>query len=75
MRDRTIELPPEHIFPAEEWLIVESKLSEAYYERCETVFALSNGYLGVRGTFDEGRPAHSPGVFARAQPVLATVCR
>ncbi len=63
MRDRNIELPPEHIFPAEEWRISESRLSESYYERCETVFALSNGYLGVRGTFDEGRPAHSPGVF------------
>jgi alpha,alpha-trehalose phosphorylase len=63
VRDRTIVLPPEHIFPTEEWLIVESRLSALYYERCETVFALSNGYLGVRGAFDEGRPAHSPGVF------------
>ena len=27
------------------------------------MFALSNGYVGVRGTFDEGRPALSPGVF------------
>ena len=27
------------------------------------MFALSNGYFGVRGTFDEGMPAHSPGVF------------
>ena len=29
----------------------------------ETVFALSNGYVGVRGTFDEGRPARAPGAF------------
>ena len=27
------------------------------------MFALSNGYLGVRGTFEEGRPAWSPGTF------------
>jgi alpha,alpha-trehalose phosphorylase len=27
------------------------------------MFALSNGYLGVRGTFDEGRPALAPGVY------------
>ena len=60
---RTIALPPEHVFPVDEWRIVESRFSEAYYARCETVFALSNGYVGVRGAFDEGRPAHSPGVF------------
>jgi alpha,alpha-trehalose phosphorylase len=56
-------MPPEHVFPTDEWRLVESRFSEAYYGRCETVFALSNGYLGVRGAFDEGRPAHSPGVF------------
>jgi alpha,alpha-trehalose phosphorylase len=60
---RTLVLPPEHVFPTDEWRIVESRFSDAYYERCETVFALSNGYMGVRGVFDEGRPAHSPGVF------------
>jgi alpha,alpha-trehalose phosphorylase len=27
----------------------------------ESVFALGNGYLGVRGTPDEGTPAHEPG--------------
>jgi alpha,alpha-trehalose phosphorylase len=63
VRKRTIVLPPEHVFPTHEWRIVESRFSESYYERGETIFALSNGYLGVRGVFDEGRPAHSPGVF------------
>jgi alpha,alpha-trehalose phosphorylase len=56
-------MPPEHVFPTDEWRIVESRFSESYYAQCETVFALSNGYLGVRGAFDEGRPARSPGVF------------
>jgi alpha,alpha-trehalose phosphorylase len=27
------------------------------------MFALSNGYVGVRGAVDEGRPSRSPGVF------------
>jgi alpha,alpha-trehalose phosphorylase len=60
---RELVLPPEHVFPTDEWRIVESHFSESYCERCETVFALSNGYVGVRGAFDEGRPAQSPGVF------------
>ena len=34
-----------------------------YSGAAETVFALSNGYVGVRGTFDEGRPALAPGTF------------
>ena len=60
---RSPVLPPEHLFPTDEWRIVEARFSESYYVQCETVFALSNGYIGVRGTFDEGRPANSPGVF------------
>ena len=63
MRNRTLVLPPEHLFPPDEWRIVEARFSEAYHQQCETVFALSNGYVGVRGTADEGRPAHEPGVF------------
>jgi trehalose/maltose hydrolase-like predicted phosphorylase len=35
----------------------------SFSQRAETVFALSNRYLGVRGTLDEGRPAHAPGTF------------
>ena len=63
MRQRPLEVPPEHLFPTDEWRIVESRYSERYAERTETAFSLSNGYLGIRGTFDEGRPAHTPGTF------------
>ena len=63
MLKRTLVLPPEHVFPTDEWRIVEARFSESYSKQCETAFALSNGYVGVRGAFDEGRPAHSPGVF------------
>ncbi len=63
MLKRTLTLPPEHLFPTDEWRIIEARHSDAYYVRCETVFALSNGYVGVRGAYDEGRPAQSPGVF------------
>ena len=29
-------------------------------EQTETIFALSNGYLGLRGSFDEGEPSYRP---------------
>ena len=54
---RKLEIPPEHLFPPDEWRIVETRRSQDYFERAETVFSLSNGYLGIRGTFDEGRPS------------------
>ncbi|MGO9972217.1 MAG: glycoside hydrolase family 65 protein [Solirubrobacteraceae bacterium] len=63
MLKRAFVLPPEHVFPTDEWRIVEARFSESYANQCETAFALSNGYFGVRGVFDEGTPAYSPGVF------------
>jgi alpha,alpha-trehalose phosphorylase len=61
VRKRELLLPPEHLYPCDEWRIVETRFSERYCSRAETVFALANGYLGLRGTFDEGRPVLSPG--------------
>nr|WP_246401385.1 glycosyl hydrolase family 65 protein [Jiangella mangrovi] len=43
--------------------MVEAHFDPRYVARTETVFALANGYLGVRGTQDEGRPVFSPGTF------------
>jgi alpha,alpha-trehalose phosphorylase len=60
---RELELPPEHLYPADEWRLVEARFPERYIARAESGFALSNGYVGLRGTMDEGRPAVSPGVF------------
>jgi alpha,alpha-trehalose phosphorylase len=63
MLNREIHHPPEHIYPPDEWRIVERRWPGEYRGRAETAFSLSNGYLGVRGTFEEGRPALSPGTF------------
>ena len=63
MKQRTITIPPEHLFPADEWRIVEGRWTPDFAARAETAMALSNGYLGVRGTPDEGRPAFAPGTF------------
>ena len=63
MLKRGYILPPEHLYPADEWRIVETRYSDDYVARAETVFSLGNGFLGVRGTFEEGRPAVSPGTY------------
>src|SRR5262245_55186178 len=40
-----------------DWLITES----GHSPRLESVFALGNGYLGLRGTPEQGAGAHDPG--------------
>ena len=60
MLKRNVTAPPEHLFPPDAWRIVEARYSERYLRRAETAFALCNGYVGVRGTFEEGRPAGRP---------------
>ena len=47
-------------YPADPWRLVERAYNPAHVEQAETLFALSNGYLGVRGSFDEGEPAAQP---------------
>ena len=63
MLKRNVTAPPEHLFPPDAWRIVEARYSERYLRRAETAFALSNGYVGVRGTFEEGRPFGTSGTF------------
>jgi alpha,alpha-trehalose phosphorylase len=63
MLKRKLEVPPEHLFPPDEWRIVETRYTERYFARAETDLSLSNGYVGIRGSFDEARPAFSPGTF------------
>ena len=63
MLKREIIRPPEHIYPPDAWRIVEVQWAPANLARAETVFALSNGYVGIRGTMEEGRPVFGPGTF------------
>jgi alpha,alpha-trehalose phosphorylase len=60
---RELRLPPEHLFPSDEWGIVECAFTRSWLGNAETVFALSNGFLGIRGTFEEGRPAIESGTY------------
>ncbi|HZD68631.1 MAG TPA: glycosyl hydrolase family 65 protein [Actinomycetes bacterium] len=63
MLKREFVLPPEHVYPPDEWRLVEARYSDDYADRAETAFSLGNGFVGVRGTFEEGHPALSPGTF------------
>jgi alpha,alpha-trehalose phosphorylase len=63
MIKRDIVLPPEHLYPPDEWHVTEARYSGEFADRAETVFSLGNGYVGIRGSFEEGRPALFPGTF------------
>ena len=60
-------LPPRELFSTDPWLVgavrYEAELAEQFVGQAETMFALSNGYLGVRGMIEEGAPVKEPGVF------------
>lgn len=44
------------IYPVEVWDITEQEFQKENNYRNETTFALSNGYIGTRGTFEEAYP-------------------
>ncbi len=54
---------PDDVYPRDPWRLVETRFDAEHLDRAETVFAQSNGYVGFRGTFEEGRPSHLPGTF------------
>lgn len=43
----------EAIYPVTEWDIIEPRFEPAHNYRNETIFALGNGFIGMRGTFEE----------------------
>ncbi len=50
-------------FPVDPWRLVEKRSSLEDVGVTETLFALGNGYLGLRGNDPEGRHAHEHGTF------------
>ena len=59
--------PPTDIFPPNPWAIEAVRyvreLVQDFTRQAETMFALSNGYLGIRGIVDEGLPVREPGTY------------
>jgi alpha,alpha-trehalose phosphorylase len=54
---------PTHRFPVDPWRLVETEYSMDDLGRTETIFAVGNGYLGMRANPEEGRDAHSHGTY------------
>jgi alpha,alpha-trehalose phosphorylase len=50
-------------FTTEAWKIHETELHLNILEQTESIFALSNGHIGLRGNFDEGEPYGLPGTY------------
>jgi alpha,alpha-trehalose phosphorylase len=55
--------PPEFVYPIEEWKMVEKCFYPRFLPQAETIFSVGNGYLGMRGNFEEGRPVFQSGTF------------
>src|SRR5690348_2484076 len=56
-------MDPARLFSVEPWAITERELRLDHLAQTESIFALSNGHIGVRGNLDEGEPHHSPGTY------------
>src|SRR5688500_5548205 len=50
-------------FGLDEWALTENAYSADDLGLTETLFAVGNGYLGLRGNVEEGRDTHSHGTF------------
>jgi len=54
---------PEPHYPVEPWCLRETRLDLDRIGQSESVFALSNGHIGLRANFDEGDPHQLPGTY------------
>jgi alpha,alpha-trehalose phosphorylase len=54
---------PTTLYPVDEWALIETAFEDEYLQRAETIFSVANGYVGLRGCPDEGRPYHDRGTF------------
>ncbi len=50
-------------FPVDEWRLIETRFDLGDVGKTESLFAVGNGYLGLRGNYEESRDAHVQGTF------------
>ena len=50
-------------YPVEPWSVSETALDLDLLAQSESLFALSNGHIGLRGNLDEGEPYGIPGTY------------
>ena len=55
--------PPSRDYPADEWNVIEKAFRPEFLAQLETMLALGNGYLGMRGGPEEGGPNAENGTF------------
>ena len=53
----------DEVYDVEPWQIREPRLDLEHLAHSESVFALSNGHIGLRGNLDEGEPHGLPGTY------------
>lgn len=53
----------ERAYPVEPWHVRETRLDLELMAQSESVFAVSNGHIGLRGNLDEGEPHGLPGTY------------
>ena len=56
----------DRVFSVEPWAVPERALQLELLPMSESVFALSNGHIGLRGNLDEGDPHGVPGTYLNA---------
>ncbi len=60
---RARQNPPRHLFPIDPWAIETLTTSGEFIQEIETIFALANGYVGLRGSHEEDHPVAEPGTY------------
>src|SRR5215510_7045276 len=55
--------PSSQDYPPDEWSLIETSFQPDFIAQTEAVLALGNGYLGMRGNFEEGGPSAQNGTF------------
>jgi alpha,alpha-trehalose phosphorylase len=50
-------------YPTEPWAVRETRLDLDFLAQSESIFALANGHLGLRGNLDEGEPRALSGTY------------
>src|SRR5262249_45027895 len=66
--------PPSRDYPADEWNVIEKRVHPEFLAQLETILALGNGYIGMRGCPEEGGPNAENGTlinrFYETRPIV-----